>query len=47
MVAALGFATIACFLALAFSRRVSVLVALILVPIAFAIVGGWAPDLGE
>ncbi|MFC9836190.1 CitMHS family transporter [Rhodococcus sp. NPDC127530] len=47
MVAALGFATIACFLALAFSRRVSVLVALILVPVAFAIVGGWAPDLGE
>jgi CitMHS family citrate-Mg2+:H+ or citrate-Ca2+:H+ symporter len=46
MVAALGFATIITFLALTFTRRVSVLVALVLVPVAFALLGGWGPDLG-
>ncbi|SNS57065.1 CitMHS family transporter [Rhodococcoides kyotonense] len=46
MLAALGFATIATFLALTFTRRVSVLVALVLVPIAFALIGGFAPELG-
>lgn len=47
MVAALGFATIITFLALTFTRRVSVLVALVLVPIVFALLGGWGPDLGS
>ncbi|WP_181779296.1 CitMHS family transporter [Pseudonocardia pini] len=48
MVAALGFATILTFLALTmFVRRVSVPVALILVPVVFAVAGGWAGDMGE
>ncbi|WP_072802739.1 CitMHS family transporter [Rhodococcoides yunnanense] len=46
MLAVLGFATIATFLALTFTRRVSVLVALVLVPIVFALIGGFAPELG-
>ncbi|MBM7415884.1 MULTISPECIES: CitMHS family transporter [Nocardiaceae] len=47
MVAALGFATIITFLALTFTRRVSVLVALVLVPIGFALIGGFGADLGD
>ena len=46
MVAALGFATIATFLVLTLTRRVSVLLCLVLVPIAFALLGGYAGDLG-
>ena len=46
MVAALGFATIATFLLLTLTRRVSVLLCLVLVPIAYALLGGWAGDLG-
>ena len=42
MVAALGFATIATFLLLTLTRRVSVLLCLVLVPIAYALLGGWA-----
>ena len=46
MVAALGFATIATFLVLTLTRRVSVLLCLVLVPIAFALLGGYAGELG-
>ncbi len=46
MVAALGFATIATFLLLTLTRRVSVLLCLVLVPIAYALLGGWAGELG-
>ena len=46
MVAALGFATIATFLVLTLTRRVSVLLCLVLVPIGFALLGGWAGELG-
>jgi CitMHS family citrate-Mg2+:H+ or citrate-Ca2+:H+ symporter len=47
MVAALGFATVLTFLALMFTNRVSVPVALVLVPVFFAFVGGWGGDIGE
>ena len=46
MVAALGFATIATFLALTLTRRVSVLLCLVLVPIAYALLGGFGGELG-
>lgn len=46
MVAALGFATVGTFLALTLTRRASVLLCLVLVPIVFAVIGGWASDLG-
>ena len=46
MVAALGFATIATFLVLTLTRRVSVLLCLVLVPIGFALLGGYAGELG-
>lgn len=46
MVAALGFATIATFLVLTLTRRVSVLLCLVLIPIAFGLLGGFADDLG-
>lgn len=46
MVAALGFATVGTFLVLTLTRRVSVLLCLVLVPIAYAILGGYAGDLG-
>ena len=46
MVAALGFATIATFLVLTLTRRVSVLLCLVLVPITYALLGGWADELG-
>lgn len=47
MVAALGFVTIGLFLALTLTRKVSVLLALVLVPIATALVGGFGGELGE
>lgn len=46
MIAALGFITVGTFLALTFTRRVSVLLCLVLVPIVFATFGGFGPDLG-
>ncbi|WP_243790206.1 CitMHS family transporter [Saccharopolyspora gloriosae] len=47
MLAATGFVTIGTFLALVLSRRVSVLLALTLVPLVAALVTGAAPRLGE
>lgn len=48
MLALLGFLTIAVFLLLVISKRLSVLLSLILVPIVFALLGGFAPTaLGE
>ena len=47
MLAALGFATIAVFLLLTMTKRASVLVALILLPVLAALIGGFAGDLGE
>ncbi len=46
MPAALGFATIALFLLLTMTRRVSVLVALVLLPVLAALAGGFAGELG-
>ncbi|KQZ76225.1 MULTISPECIES: CitMHS family transporter [unclassified Nocardioides] len=46
MVAALGFATVGLFLVLTLTRRVSVLLCLVLVPIGFALIGGYGEDLG-
>lgn len=47
MLAALGFATIAVLLLLTMTQRASVLVALILLPVLAALIGGFAGDLGE
>ncbi len=47
MLAALGFATIGVFLLLTMTKRLSVLVALVLVPVAAAVVGGFAGELGD
>ncbi|MFL5996903.1 MAG: CitMHS family transporter [Streptomyces sp.] len=47
MLAALGFATIAVLLLVTMSKRASVLVALILLPVLAALIGGFASDLGE
>ncbi|GAB2877883.1 CitMHS family transporter [Streptomyces mayteni] len=47
MLATLGFATIAVFLLLTMTKRVSVLVALVLVPVLAALVGGHAGELGD
>lgn len=48
MLALLGFSTIFVFLLLVITKRLSVLLSLILVPIVFALVGGFAPkELGE
>ncbi|MDQ1070794.1 CitMHS family transporter [Streptomyces canus] len=47
MPAALGFATIAVLLLLTMTKRASVLVALILLPVLAALIGGFASDLGE
>jgi citrate-Mg2+:H+ or citrate-Ca2+:H+ symporter, CitMHS family len=47
MLAALGFATIAAILLLTMTQRASVLVALILLPVLAALIGGFAGDLGE
>jgi CitMHS family citrate-Mg2+:H+ or citrate-Ca2+:H+ symporter len=46
MTATLGFLTVGVFLALTLWTRASVLVCLVLVPIVFALVGGWGPELG-
>lgn len=47
MLAALGFSTIGLFLLLTMSKRVSVLVALVLLPVLAALVGGFAGDMGD
>lgn len=47
MLALLGFLTIFVFLALILTKRVSVIVALILVPVVFALIGGFGADLGS
>jgi citrate-Mg2+:H+ or citrate-Ca2+:H+ symporter, CitMHS family len=47
MLAALGYSTIGLFLLLTMTRRVSVLVALILLPVLAALVGGFGAELGE
>lgn len=46
MLAALGFTTIGLFLVLTMTKRVSVLVALVLLPVLAALVGGFAGDMG-
>lgn len=46
MLALLGFLTIFVFLALILTKRVSVIVALILVPVVFALIGGFGSELG-
>ena len=47
MLAALGFVTIGLFLFLTMTKRLSVLTALVLVPVAAAVVGGFAGQLGD
>lgn len=47
MLAALGFGTIIVFLFAIMTKRLSVLIALILVPLVFALLGGFAPQLGK
>ena len=47
MLAALGFATITVLLLVTMTKRASVLVALILLPVLAALIGGFASDLGE
>src|SRR3954463_13329081 len=47
VLAALGFATIAVFLIAIMTKRVSVLVALVLVPVIFGLLAGAGPDLGK
>lgn len=47
MVALLGFLTILVFLALILTKRVSVIVSLIVVPIIFALIGGFGADMGD
>ncbi|MET8469133.1 citrate:proton symporter [Streptomyces sp. NPDC006422] len=47
MLAALGFTTIGLFLVLTMTKRVSVLVALVLLPVLAALVGGFAGDMGD
>jgi citrate-Mg2+:H+ or citrate-Ca2+:H+ symporter, CitMHS family len=47
MLALLGFLTVAVFLLLIMTRRVSVLIALILVPTVFGLIGGFGPDIGN
>ncbi|KAK1183682.1 citrate:proton symporter [Streptomyces sp. NBS 14/10] len=46
MLAALGFCTIGGFLLLTMTKRVSVLVALVLTPVITAVIGGYGDDLG-
>jgi CitMHS family citrate-Mg2+:H+ or citrate-Ca2+:H+ symporter len=46
MLAVLGFATLGVFLVLTMTRRLSVLTALVLIPLVAALVGGFAPELG-
>ncbi|MHC5257744.1 CitMHS family transporter [Streptomyces sp. UC4497] len=47
MLAALGFTTIGLFLVLTMTKRVSVLVALVLLPVLAALAGGFAGDMGD
>ncbi|GGO47782.1 citrate:proton symporter [Streptomyces daqingensis] len=47
MLAALGFTTIGLFLVLTMTRRLSVLVALVLLPVLAAVAGGFAGQLGD
>ena len=47
MIATLGFLTVGIFLALTLFTRVSVLISLVLVPIVFAVIGGFTPELGD
>lgn len=47
MIALLGFLTIAVFLYSILSKRLSVIVALVLVPIIFGLIGGFGLELGE
>jgi len=47
MLMALGFAMVASFMALIMTRRLSALVALILVPLVFGVIAGHGPDLGK
>ncbi|PRX38510.1 CitMHS family citrate-Mg2+:H+ or citrate-Ca2+:H+ symporter [Planifilum fimeticola] len=47
MLALWGFLTVAVFLYLIMSKRLSVLVALIIVPMIFALIGGFGADIGE
>lgn len=46
MLSVLGFLMVSVFMYLIMSRRLSALTALILVPIVFALIGGFAPELG-
>ncbi|WP_223840137.1 hypothetical protein [Saccharopolyspora pogona] len=47
MIALLGLCMVTVFLYLVMSKRLSPMVSLIVVPAAFAVVGGFAPDLGD
>jgi citrate-Mg2+:H+ or citrate-Ca2+:H+ symporter, CitMHS family len=47
MLALLGFLTIVVFLYSIISKRLSVIVALVLIPIVFGIIGGFGLELGE
>ncbi|MGI5283281.1 CitMHS family transporter [Nonomuraea polychroma] len=47
MLAALGFTTIALFLLLTMTKRVSVLIALVLIPVLAALAGGFGGELGK
>jgi citrate-Mg2+:H+ or citrate-Ca2+:H+ symporter, CitMHS family len=47
MLALLGFLTVIVFLFLIMTRRVSVLIALILVPTVFGLIGGFGPNIGN
>jgi CitMHS family citrate-Mg2+:H+ or citrate-Ca2+:H+ symporter len=47
MLALLGFLTIAVFLAVTMAKRMSVLVALVVVPVVAAVIGGFGPELGS
>lgn len=47
MLTLLAFAMVATFMFLIMTKRLSALIALILVPIAFALIGGFAAGLGR
>ncbi|SDX17079.1 citrate-Mg2+:H+ or citrate-Ca2+:H+ symporter, CitMHS family [Saccharopolyspora shandongensis] len=47
MIALLGLCMVTVFLYLVMSKRLSPMVSLIVVPVAFAVLGGFAPDLGD
>ncbi len=47
MVALLGFLTIGVFLFAIFTKKISVIVSLVIIPIIFGLVGGFGPELGE